>query len=209
MGLDHLRRWVVWVDPSAVSHKYNFKHNIRWQLEELGVMKRRLRIPSASFGKVRPISENEKYRRLENLVLCGDSFRETDWYQDLHKEWSARGFVVHKQMVFKSEPDLDAFFKGYLLPLIDSLKNKGYDRTIGDDLGAVVVGSDGQWLKGPHATHRFYLSKILGIKKFPLFLAGVHQNWVEKCSLKSSADAEIFDHVVQKGLQSGWVLNED
>lgn len=206
MGFDHLRRWVVWVDPSTVSHKYNFKHNFRWQLEELGVMKRRLLIPSESFGKVRPISENEKYRRLENLVLCGDNFRETDWYQDLHKEWTMRGVVVHKQMVLKSESDIDTFFKGYLLQLIDSLKNKGYHRTIGDDLGSVVVGSEGQWFKGPHATHRFYLSKILGIKKFPLFLAGVHQNWVETCSSRYKTDLEIYDDVVQRGQDSGLIL---
>jgi len=56
----------------------------------------------------------------------------------------------------------------------------GYVEGRSNDLGTIVIHSNGHLLKGPGATHRFYMAKILGLKNIPLIVAGIHEDWARQ-----------------------------
>ncbi len=187
---------VVWIDPAKISLHTGGGHYARAKC--LGMKMRRLRVPdivtakvlraaercepyviSARYFKVEGLDgEMKKYRIIEDFVLNRENIERSAWSHMLHKRVSKRGFARHKGILMRSSEDIDAFLRGYVLQLLESLEKGGYDEDKGGELGAGRIDMSGQLVKSGGATHRFLIARMLGVKKFPLMITGVHEAWV-------------------------------
>jgi len=185
------------VNPRMIDLKYNFRHDIRWQLELLSILKPSIAIKANRFGKVRPISKNEKFNRILNLIENKNNYEQSKWFQLAEIELSLKKEIIHKAFVIKNIDQLNSLFKDYLIPLIDSMEI-GYRAELSKDLGTAIINSDGIILKGPGATHRFYIAKILGLDNFPLKVVGVHVDWIKNNDIDLNLKSIALSHAIEE-----------
>ena len=68
----------------------------------------------------------------------------------------------------------------YVLGLITSMQERGYDLQLGDDIGTVLVGRDGTLLKSSNGYHRFAVAREVGVNHLPVRIAAIHVQWAPK-----------------------------
>jgi hypothetical protein len=93
---------------------------------------------------------------------------------------ASRGHARHKDMVMRTDAEIDAFIEYHALGMVNALAELGYDLRKGDEIGAAVIDPEGRLVKAGSATHRFCAARILGLKAFPLRVTGIHEDWVPK-----------------------------
>lgn len=118
-----------------------------------------------------------KYRKVKNFIESRSDYKSSDWYVELTRSLKEKGSARHKDILMRSEGDIDHFMQNYVLSLLESLEKDGFDRRKGGGLGRVLIGKDGSIHKCTSGRHRFYSSRILGIKPIPVRVAGVHEDW--------------------------------
>lgn len=183
------------VHPRLIDYKYNHRHDIRWQLESFSILKRQFIIQPNRFGKVRQIIENDKFKRVLSLIENRNNYKQSKWYQQLLSQLNENKPINHKAFTVESTKQLNSLFDNYLIPLVDSISN-GYQNELSVELGTAIINKDGMILKGPGATHRFYIAKILGIEEFPLRIKGIHKDWMVK-NMQDSFDLSTLSKTIQ------------
>lgn len=134
-------------------------------------------IDAAFYEDLADFDDFPKYRKVKNFVEHRKDYKESDWYLELLSGLRKNGFARHKNILMRSETEIDHFMSNYVLSLLDSLEKDGFDRRKGGGLGRVLIGKDGTIHKCTSGRHRFYSSRILGIKPIPVRVAGVHEDW--------------------------------
>lgn len=129
------------------------------------------------YQNIKSFSCERKYKKVSNIVENRADFKNSIWYSDLVSCLQENGFARHKKIYMRSESEIDHFMTSYVLRLIDSLEQEGYDVARGKDFGTALIGKDGSIHKSASGDHRFYFSRVLGIKPVPLAISGVHEDW--------------------------------
>lgn len=79
----------------------------------------------------------------------------------------------------QSIEDIDKFMLEYVKSLCMALRASGFKRELAKDIPTVVIDAQGNLIKSSSGYHRFYMSKMSGIKNFPVKIAGVHADFFE------------------------------
>jgi hypothetical protein len=190
---------VIWIDPRKVDF-YVGTHSptsaaIKKQIESaaenhpawrgsLNVIKRSIPrqdftflIPERHYRKTRPISEMEQHRHMTDFLRCRDDVTKSSWYQDLCRQLEDSGMATHKEIKMRSRNDIMSFFRGYVLDLVESLEEHGYDPSKSTEHGTALIGANGEIHKTYKGNHRFCAARLLGVTNVPIFIYGVHEEW--------------------------------
>ncbi len=132
------------------------------------------------YQNITKLEQHKKYIKIKNIIDHRDNYKESQWYLDLVSDLTTRGFAKHKKITMVSKNDIDHFIKTYVLSLVDSLEQDGFDLTKGGGIGRALIGEDGSIHKSSSGSHRFYAARVLGISPIPVRVAGAHEDWYRK-----------------------------
>ena len=103
------------------------------------------------------------YRGYENLEQINDHFeRLIKIFQNIHDN----GYKTQKQL---------------------KIENSGLKTSELDEI-FIFIGRNGNIIGGNGGHHRMTITKLLGLKKIPVLVIGIHQNWAKKCFNKYNID---------------------
>ncbi len=136
-----------------------------------------------SYPQTNLFSRSGRYQKVKEVVHKHEKYNETAWYRELMAGLDEHGRVSHKKIIMKSAADVDVFFRNYVLKMIQSISVNGYDFEKGSDFGTAMIGPDGAIHKSSKANHRFIVARELGVKRFPLVIKCVHEEWVKSRGL--------------------------
>ncbi|WP_420862094.1 hypothetical protein [Algirhabdus cladophorae] len=184
---------VIWIDPARVTHHASSKwpvtnHRIaraqtllpKFVVNMLRPTLRKyepLLTPRKLFDVSGPIKEAPKFQRVADFVAHKETPEKSIWYQNLAAQLAKTGIAKHKDIEMRSSSEIDTFFETYVEPLIKDLAKNGY---VPDHTGfesTAVIAQDGTLIKSGSGNHRFYICKILGIRRFPLRIVGMHEDY--------------------------------
>jgi len=189
---------VFWIDPAKVSlhnggsklpvtkHRLSFLKIIPKANRPLRPIKRFAArwepfvIPSRYFNVGRIIDSDKRHRKIADLIANRHCPQESLWRKELMAQLASRGHARHKNMVMRTDAEIDAFIENYALGMVNALAYSGYDLRKSDEIGAAMIDPEGKLVKTGSATHRFCAAKILGLRAFPLRISGIHEDWVPK-----------------------------
>jgi hypothetical protein len=188
---------VLWIDPATMDFATGTKHPATNALiMRFGIGSTRLRrlvrriaqkvgnepfvLPERLFGPRQLIVEMDKYKKVHDLILHRQQPRESFWYEGLVNQINDVGFARHKEYIMRDVEAVDLFFEHHVLELIQSLETVGYDVEKASDVGTAHIDANGALTKAGSGRHRFFAAKILGVDRFPLKIAGVHEHWFRK-----------------------------
>jgi len=140
-------------------------------------------INERDYAKPKPIESIGKYQKIENFIKSRSDFRKSTWYKTKLDELTKNGATKYKNITIDSSEKLDNFFEKYVLGLINSMETEGYIHDKGKDLGNIMINEDGTLHKSNAGDHRFFVSKLVGVKLMPFKIKGVHGHWLEKLSI--------------------------
>lgn len=179
---------IIWIDPTQVNRFCGSK----WphcHLTENFWMRRVFELnPTFSFLVLggewdfnsKPIIEVDKYLRMKDFVDNINSYEDSLWYKELVECYERDGVATHKDLWMYSVDDIKSFFVQYAVPLAQSLAAGGYAYESGDEVGSIVIDRTGAVHKAGSGTHRFFLSKIIGVRSIPVQVTFVHSEWLRK-----------------------------
>ncbi|MFC6638106.1 hypothetical protein [Sulfitobacter sediminilitoris] len=148
----------------------------------------------------KPFTEREEYALIEDLNQSLPQYQNSIWYQQGEKAVSSKGVFAHKTETAHSTKELDAVFSDYLVPLLTSMKQEGYQQRPGADLPEGMIGRDGALIKTAHGTHRLAAAKVTGASGvFPIKVIGVHRLWLARILERQDGAAPA---VIEQALQS-------
>ena len=179
---------IIWINPNSVDKfcgsKWPHCHmtNNFWvrRICELNPAFSFLKLGGEWDIKSIPIVDIEKYIRMKDFVDNLKSFEDSIWYNNLVYFYTQNGFASHKKMFMYSVNDIKSFFENYAVPLAKSLSLSGYKFKIGDEIGSIAIDRNGAIHKAGSGTHRFFLSRILGVSSVPVQVTFVHTEWLQK-----------------------------
>ena len=130
------------------------------------------------FPEVVPLDEHTIARWVTDLVCVHrDDPTSSLWYRDLCAAIERDGHVASHGGVRTSDAEVEQFLTGYVLPLVDSIEQHGYDPSVTGEIGWAAIGPSGEVLKTKRTTHRFFIARALGKPTYPLEVAIVHADW--------------------------------
>lgn len=100
------------------------------------------------------------------------------WFEELNNKLRTDGMAKHKNITIRSAGELHSFFEDYVLKLVGSLKDNGYDFGIDQDIPNIMIGRNGEIHKSNAGDHRFFIAKIVGVPLMPFTIKGVHQSFM-------------------------------
>ncbi len=197
---DHI---VLNVDPAAISHFVRFPlFRIERILSAVSPFARtasrlyRLRpfaVPGGWDRSAVPHHQHGSYRDMAEMVDCDGDFRRTAFYERFRRQLAETGHAAYKDVTITSVPQLDRLFEDRFVALVETMKRDGYDRSISQDIGRVVICRNGGLLKTGSGRHRFHLARILGVPKVPVEVSGVHTAWLR--STRSGLRGARLEHL--------------
>lgn len=125
------------------------------------------------------IKESPKYQKIVDLMKNIDSLEKTLWRKSLLSDLANNGFTKHKNIRMQSIEDIDKFLLEYVKSLYLALRSSGFKRGLAKDLPTALIDAQGNLIKSSSGYHRFYISRISGIKYFPVKIAGIHADFFE------------------------------
>jgi len=130
------------------------------------------------FPAIVPLEEYEISRWVTDLIrVHRDTPRESLWFRDLAVRIDQEGWADTHGGRYHSRDELERFLTSYMLPLIASIEQHGFDPSRTSETGWALIGPRGEVLKTKRATHRFFIARALGLPTFPLRVAAVHADW--------------------------------
>jgi hypothetical protein len=141
------------------------------------------------YGKENFLEEHYKYQILKNLIDNKEDYRKSIWYQDLCLKIKVDGIVKHKKIIIKNSHELNDFFENYVLDIVYSMEKHGYMLNKSKQIGYVMIGKEGELHKSNAGDHRFIIARILGVPKIPLYVKGIHEEFLEKKGIPKSMGA--------------------
>lgn len=179
---------IIWIDPTNVRRFCGSKWPHCHLTENFWVRRVYELNPAFSFLKLggewdiksRLIADVEKYLLMKDFVDNLTSYEESLWYRNLVECYMRNGIATHKKLRMYGVDDIKSFFVQYAIPLAQSLSISGYKYEIGDEVGSIAIDRNGTMHKAGSGTHRFFLSKILGVRSVPVQVTFVHTEWLRK-----------------------------
>ncbi len=185
---------VVWVAPARVTHHAGTKWPVsRKRMKSLNrilprpmamalrpIVKSRepLLIPARRFGAPVPVTETERYLRVQDFIEHRNEVEDSAWYRDLIADLNRTGRALHKTIVMRSRADILSFLNGYVGTLVSSLESEGFSPESGGYESVAVIDANGAICKSGSGNHRFNISHALDLPTFPLRIVGVHEDWI-------------------------------
>lgn len=126
-----------------------------------------------------PVESLKKFKKVNDLILNKENYERSMWYAELYRKLLEDGYAKHKDLFIGSKEELDSFFEDYVLKLVHSMSEKGYDRTINQDIANIMIGEKGEIHKSNAGDHRFFIAKIVGVKRMPFKVKGVHESFMK------------------------------
>ncbi len=186
-------RAVLWIRPALIDHHFGTKWPVgkariaqlnRWLPKPIvnamrpGLKKREpFIIPAAHFAKRTPITQEARYKLLKDFISKGDAIHDTQWHAKLTEELHTQGVARHKDIAMRSTAEIEAFLREYVGGLVTSLRTTGFSRDVSSFESMVVVNADGTLSKTGSGNHRFAIAHILQLERYPVVLAGAHEDW--------------------------------
>jgi len=129
----------------------------------------------------KPISVEslKKFKKVKDLILNMEDYSSSIWYNDLYSKLKSEGYAKHKDLHIGSKKELDSFFENYVLKLVHSMSDKGYDQSIDQDVANIMIGENGEIHKSNAGDHRFFIAKNVGAPLMPFRVKGVHENFMK------------------------------
>lgn len=179
---------IIWIDPNDVDKFCGSKWPHCHMTENFWLRRVCELNPAFSFLKLggewdirsRSIVDVEKYLLMKDFVENLMYFEDSIWYRNLVECYMQDGIATHKKILMYSVNDIKSFFVDYAIPLAKSLSISGYKYEIGDEVGSIAIDRNGAIQKAGSGTHRFFLSKILGVRSVPVQVTFVHTEWLRK-----------------------------
>ncbi|MCH2165114.1 MAG: hypothetical protein MK098_10745 [Marinovum sp.] len=134
-------------------------------------------LPAAHFPASVPIKERALYLKIKDFVERAGDLEDTIWYQELADALAAKGTAAHKELVFRDQTKILEFFRGYVQPLIDSLRTDGFKPEATGFESSAIVDHEGRLSKSGSGNHRFAIAHVLDLDRFPLRIVAVHEAW--------------------------------
>ncbi|MCU0902854.1 MAG: hypothetical protein MUE83_03140 [Tabrizicola sp.] len=156
-------------------------NKILYSLEPFSIRSRLLR-------NLTPLENVATYRKIADVIACRDDPSRSIWFKDLMADLERTGVAVHKELYFRSEEEIRAFFAKYVGGLINSMERTGYDVSKGADIGTAMIGEDGKLIKSDAGNHRFSVARILGVPRVPLEILGAHEKWMRDMKIGRDLD---------------------
>lgn len=186
----------IWINPGNIVHdvgniKTRKAKHLGLLLEKYNLIdkdtkncnifyRNRFIISSPDFKIREKIEDSDKYKLAKDLVRNLDDYKKSVWFKKLSDDFSSGKQASYKHSRFDSIEGIEIFFKTYLVPMAVSLRDKGYDQTLTNEKCKCYVSGDGALMKGENGRHRLAFAKALNIKRFPLTIFGVHEDWFSR-----------------------------
>lgn len=138
------------------------------------------RLKQRSFDHSIAVESEPRYVLLEDFINHRDRVERSLWFRNLRHSLSLHGGAFHKSIELRDEHEITNFLHGYARELVDSLECTGYDPSRATDIGQAIIDRDGAIHKTDKANHRFAAARILGTRRFPLVILGVHRAWFHR-----------------------------
>lgn len=186
------RETIIWIRPSKVNQYISTKRPMTRKLENFVQPTSPILRPIKKISKLlHPFVLNEnafsnlnrfdacyQYSLIADLFEHKSDYKKSFWYKKISADIEEFGKHMHKKICLKSTQDVEAFFEGYALDLINSMKTTGYDEEKAKDYGAAIIGKNGEVYKSRNGRHRFAAAKIVDTPRFPLRIIGVHMQFL-------------------------------
>ena len=140
-------------------------------------------LPEFCFKGREPIEGMEKYLKIKDLTENQDKVENSAWYKELSEQLKSIGYAKYKNLRLCSDSEVSIFLNEYVLNLVRSMQTSGYDLEKGAEIGTAHIDRDGSLVKSGSATDRFCVARIVGLKRFPLRVVGIHEDWAKAAAL--------------------------
>ena len=131
------------------------------------------------YTKPVPVESLEKYKKVDDLIAKKEDYPSSLWYNNLYSKLESGGCAKHKNIRMGSKKELDFFFENYVLKLVHSISDNGYNDSIDQDVANIMIGKNGEIHKSNAGDHRFFIAKIVGAPLMPFKIKGVHESFME------------------------------
>jgi len=112
---------------------------------------------------------------IEDLIKKRNNYKNSIWYKRAKSSVNSLGLYIYKNRRILSEKDLDSFFVDYILKLIDSIDDHGWNESLSPDLPTGMIGRSGEIIKSGAGCHRLAIMRILNPNMLlPLKIVAIH-----------------------------------
>lgn len=87
----------------------------------------------------KPIVEEKKYALVKDMVENRENIQNSIWFRTLIKDLETKGLAKHKRLIMRSREDVEQFLNTYVLGMINSLMNEGYDLSSNGEVGTALI----------------------------------------------------------------------
>lgn len=136
-------------------------------------------IPEIHYTEPVPINTLKKFEKVRDLIIHKEDYTKSMWFQELNHKLREGGMAKHKDITIRSVDELNRFFEDYVLKLVISMENSGYDFSIDQDIPNIMIGRNGEIHKSNAGDHRFFIAKIVGAPLMPFTIKGVHKSFMK------------------------------
>jgi hypothetical protein len=202
-NLESLRNDIYWINPARISYyvpKSSFPHVVQKHVNKtkLSLVNKFLDqslpfiISEQAFSDIRqPVESVVRYQVISDFIQNIDNYEQSIWFKKLVTDLHQKGVARHKKLSMTNLDEVHAFFNGYVIALYESLVANGFDFSKGNDVAKVYIDANGDILKGESGFHRFAIARVVGIKKMPVRVQGVHALWTNGVTAKKPLAAKI------------------
>ena len=190
---------ILKIDPRHISKYYGSKHqatgNFRRMYGKLqsarlkGLIREKIAdrmegyiIRENNFNPGILIEEMPKYQLVSDFLKNIETPRESLWYNNLLHQLNSLGIAKHKKHEMRSPDEILHFLDHYNHTVVQTMKSKGFCDSYTGFEATGVIDNKGRVGKTGSGNHRFMIARELGIKDFPLKIAGIHENWIKTTS---------------------------
>lgn len=124
--------------------------------------------------------DHPTFHRVLDLERHLDDFRASEWYEDALREFHTTGSFRYKKRYMSSVAAIDAFFSGYLVALLVSMRDAGYRSDAADDRPGVMIDRNGALIKSPGGRHRWAVATLLEVDRVPVQIEHIHPAWLRQ-----------------------------
>ncbi len=198
---------VIWLDPQQVAlHALPPGAAYARRMQKRNPLDRFTTAPAYAVWRKRLVFggdwdlDTQEFRSLRQWRWCADldahrdNYRASLWYRRATAALEKNGYFRHKAQQVRSITAIDQIFQSDFLPLLDSMRQGGYEPGLGEwPLG--LIDRHGRVLKSEKGRHRFAAALVGGLRRFPLQIAAIHRDWAG-----SDRGARLAARVAQLGM---------
>jgi hypothetical protein len=125
-------------------------------------------------------SDHPTFTEMSDLHQHAMHWKESQLYARATQELAQTGRFQYKKMALRSAQELDHFFEHYLVGMITSMQQNGYDKTRASDHPGVMIGRNGELIKSPKGRHRWAVASVLNLGGVTAEIDCIHPLWLDR-----------------------------